>query len=211
MKKSILFFALLLAGRFCFAQTDENYARVNSLLQSGLNKNFFAIQQEAANLDEIQRLSLYNAHNIQSGKIAAGAALDFFLGFGIGNFLQKDYLAGGIALGGDLVASGLMLSGTAMLVVYPLFVFGATREDDDTAVYDDGMFKTAVTLMFSGGFVLLASRIFGLIRTFVFPSSYNNKLRTALNISDLTLTMNIEPSLGISDKGYELTLVHFRY
>jgi hypothetical protein len=79
MKKKIMGFVLLLAGGFCFAQTSNGYIIVNQLLKSGLNKNFARIQQEASDLSENERLMLYDAHNIGTEKMWAGAAIDFFI------------------------------------------------------------------------------------------------------------------------------------
>jgi hypothetical protein len=204
MKKGVIFFALLLAGGFCFAQTDESYARVNAMLRSGLNKNFSAIQQEAFYLDEAQRLRLYNTHNMGSDNMWIGAALDFFLGLGIGNFYQKDYLGGGIALGGGLVGYGLVIGGYVVMVSE---AYSALRGGSLGSAYD--MIEHGLPFYIAGGVVLAASNTFGLVRTLIFPSSYNNKLRDALNIQGIV--MNIEPSLNITGSEYELTLVHFRY
>jgi hypothetical protein len=201
MKKGAMFFALLLAGGFCCAQTGESYARVNTMLRSGLNKNFSAIQQEAYNLDEVQRLRLYDTHNMGSEKTWIGVALDIFLGFGIGNFYQKDYLGGGIALGCDLAGLGLFIGGYAVMING--ISAGGLLVGTMVGMY------TALPLYISGGVVTFASRTFGLIRTLIFPSGYNNKLRNALNIR--SVVMNIEPSLNITGSEYELTLVHFRY
>jgi hypothetical protein len=218
MKKGIMFFALLLAGGFCFAQTNESYARVDYLLQSGLNKNYSAIQQEASTLDETQRLRLYNAYIKGTEEMWIGRALAFVLGFGIGNFYQKDYLGGGIALGGDVVGVGLMISGYAVMLD-TLYTTVYTVNDSIDGTVDDSVddsvnevanrIATAYTLFISGSIVCLASNIFGLVRTFIFPASYNGKLKNALNIHGLA--MDIEPSLNISGSEYELTLVRFRY
>jgi hypothetical protein len=173
------------------------------LRYGGLNKNFFAIQQEAYNLDDAQRLRLYSAHDIESDDMWIGAALDFFLSFGIGNFYQQDYLGGGITLGGDLAGIGLIIGGYVMLINDIISVSAS-----ESVEFSD-MVERGLPLYISGGIVIFASNTCGLIRTFIFPSSYNNKLRNALNIQGLA--MNIEPSLNITGNEYELTLVHFRY
>jgi hypothetical protein len=116
---------------------------------------------------------------------------------------QKDYLGGGIALGGYLAGLGLMIGGYAVMLNSVV----SAAENPEAPPFD--MFEKALPLYISGGIVLSASQIFGLVRTFVFPSSYNNKLKNALDIRGLV--MNIEPSMNITDRGYELTLVNFRY
>jgi hypothetical protein len=204
MKKGIMIFALLLAGGFCFAQTSEGFSRVNSLLRSGLNKNYSAIQAESFNLDEAERLRLYNAYDMGSDKMWIGAGLNFFVGFGVGNFYQKDYLAGGITLGGTVAGLGLLFGGYAVFVNELVNTVSGSSSTGGREALEKGL-----PLYIAGGLVLSTAQIFGLVRTFVFPSSYNNKLRNALNVQGLVL--NIEPSLNITDNGYELALVHFRY
>jgi hypothetical protein len=136
-----------------------------------------------------------------SEKTWIGAALDIFFGFGIGNFYQKDYLGGGIALGGDLAGLGLFIGGYAVMI-------NGIATEGLLVGFLVGMY-TALPLAVCGSVVLTASRIFGLVRTLIFPPGYNNKLKNALNIR--SVVMNIEPSLNITGSEYELTLVHFRY
>jgi hypothetical protein len=200
MKKGIVVFVLLLAAGFCFAQTDEDYARADFLIRTGLNKNYQAIQEAASSLDTTQRLRLYDAHDMGSDTMWAGVALDFFVGFGIGNFYQKDYLGGGITLGGDLIGMGLIIGGYVV-------IWDASRNNYLNVMFSQ--FDKGLSLSIAGGIVYSAFQIFGLVRTFIFPSGYNDKLRNALNIYGLA--MNIEPSLDISDKGYELALVRLRF
>jgi hypothetical protein len=205
MKKKIMGFLLMLAGGFCFAQTSNGYIIVNHLIKFGLNKNFARIQQVASDLSENERLMLYEAHSIGTEKMWAGAAIDFFIGFGIGNFYQGDYLSGGIALGGDIIGFGLGITGAYLATIgYAVSLISLFQSEETIQLLENGLYFLA-----SGITVFLASRIFGLVRTFVFPSAYNNKLRNALNVGGLVL--NIEPSLDITERGYELALVRFRF
>jgi hypothetical protein len=199
MKKKIMGFVLLLAGGFCFAQTGNGYIKVNHLIKSGLNKNFARIQQEASDLSENERLRLFDANSIDTEKMWTGAGIDFFIGFGIGNFYQGDYLGGGIALGGEIIGLGLIVTGYFSAMAATL-----TDYATEYITFEQGLF-----IYLAGAIVSMASRTFGLVRAFIFPSAYNNKLRNALNVGGLVL--NIEPSLDITERGYELALVRLRF
>jgi hypothetical protein len=196
MKRKVIFLILLLAGSVCFAQESVEYGQVNSLLISGLNKNFDRIQNIAAQLNEAERIRLYNIHIMKSDEMWIGAVLDFFVGFGIGNFYQQDYLGGGITLGGDIIGLGLLIAG-----------YGLSLDAISTGSLSQ-IFDVGLPLYVAGGLVISVANIFGLVRTFTFPSSYNNKLRSALNVGGLVL--NIEPSLDITAQGYELALVRIK-
>jgi hypothetical protein len=212
MKKGILFFTVLLFSGLCFAQTSDEYNKVNSLLKAGLNKNFALIQNEASNLDEVERSKLYDTYSIGLEKKFGGMALDFFIGFGTGNFLQKDYLGGGIALGGDLLGLGFLAAGVVKFYVDSLVglaVVIGTSAGGDGKLSGFGFLDEGFALILTGGIISLVSRTFGFVRAYVFPSAYNNKLGNALNVNGLVV--NIEPSLDITKRGYELTLVRLQF
>jgi hypothetical protein len=65
------------------------------------------------------------------------------------------------------------------------------------------------TLLITGASLFAGARIFGLVRTFVFPDIYNKKLRNALDVNGLVL--NIEPALDMTERGVELSLVRLRF
>jgi hypothetical protein len=197
-------FALLLTGGICFAQNVSEYNRIDQLLKGGLkNSNLAAIQEGAANLDEVERLRLYNNHKLLDDSMWLGVALDFFVGWGIGNFVQRDYLGGGITLGGHVAGLACMIVG--LVKVYSTL---------DNAAYGSSTSITDVYYEFlgfyiAGGVISLGSQIFGLVRAFTFPSSYNNKLKKALQVQGLV--MNIEPSINITGQGLELALVNLKF
>jgi hypothetical protein len=209
MKKGILLCAFVLVGVLASAQETGNPGKVQVLIQGGLNSNFDAIQAESALISDVDRLRLYNA-NVK--KPWAGAALNFFLGYGIGNFVQGDYLGGGIALGGELVGLGLIVAGYIRAMNTLGDLTGTVYEDVGTGSYpysDDAVVKEFFTFFLIGAGTMAVSSLFGFIRTFAFPSSYNKKLANALSGGGLTL--NIEPNLDIGSRGASLALVRLSF
>ena len=175
----------------CFAQEDME---IDNLIKSGLNRNFESIQQEAADLDEAERLEIYNRNQLSKWLWFAAPAP-----FGIGNFIQRDPLWGGMALAGEVVGYGLFVTGFVMfwgplITIFPLFTAEGQR------AVNIGMY-----LMPIGGIIAAVSHMAGVIRAFTHLPAYNKKLRAALQLD--TMTMSIEPSVNINEHGVALTLV----
>jgi hypothetical protein len=206
VKEKLLVVILFFAGVCCFAQTNDSYGTVNALLKSGLNKNYGAIQDESVNLNGDERLWLYDDYAMSPYKMWMGAALNYFFGFGVGNFFQKDYLGGGVTLGGTVVGGTLCVVGYMQLL----------NAMNDTSPSSDSYLSILIeatnkfVLFYAlGGSIAVASSVFGMVRIFTFPHSYNRKLSNALNINGLAL--NIEPSLDISGRGLDLALVRLSF
>jgi hypothetical protein len=190
--RTILSIALLFAvGAACFAQDDRE---IDMLIKSGLNQNFKTIQQEAAGLDEAERLAIYNRNQMTKwlwfGVLAP---------FGIGNFIQKDPLWGGMVLAGEVVGMGAFMIGAVMfwgpiVYIFPMFTPEGQR-----------MMEIGMYLMPIGGITLILSEIAGITRAFTHLPAYNRKLRRALQLD--TMTMSIEPSVNFTGHGVALTLV----
>jgi len=191
--KTIICIGLLFAvSAVCFAQND---GEIDSLIKNGLNRNFESIQREAADLDEAERLEIYNRNQMSKWLWFAAPAP-----FGIGNFIQGDKVWGGVVLAGQVLGGGLLTAGALMTVgslpLLPFFV-----------LFPKGykMMEIGPYLMLGGGIAFAVSHIAGVIRAFTYLPAYNSKLRTDLQLD--TMTMSIEPSVNISMHGVELTLV----
>jgi hypothetical protein len=190
--RTILSIGLLFAvSAACFAQDDR---KIDTLIRSGLNRNFAAIQQEAADLDEAERLEIYN-RNQMTKWLWFGAVAPF----GIGNFIQKDPLWGGMVLAGEVIGMGAFITGAVMfwgplMFIVPLFTTAGQRS-----------MIVGSYLMPIGGITWLLSQTAGIVRAFTHLPAYNNKLRRALQLD--TMTMSIEPSVSFTGHGVALTLV----
>jgi len=190
--KTIISVGLLFAVSVaCFAQED---LEIDNLIKSGLNKNFESIQREAADFDEAERLEIYNRNQMSKWLWFAAPAP-----FGIGNFIQRDRLWGGMVLAGEVLGVGLFFTGFWMTWIPLLTIIPMLTPQGQKAM------ETGLYLMPIGGIIAVVSFASGVIRAFTHLPAYNKKLRTALQLD--TMTMSIEPSVNISRHGVALTLI----
>ena len=192
MKKALPVVLLFLLHFACFAQSTE---RINVLIKANLNKNFFAIQEEASGLNDTERLRVYNSNKMDQWtgglvNLFAPFIIGGIANFGIGNFIQEDYLGGGITLAGNLVGGGLIITGLVRLIT-------------------TGILHSSLYMIGAGAGTTVAFNLFGTIKALLYPSTYNNKLKRALDIEHLVL--NIEPSLDFNSQGTHLTFVQVRF
>ena len=178
-------------GAACFAQENTD---IDKLIRSGLNKNFEAIQREAADLDAAERLEIYNRNQMSKWLWFAAPAP-----FGIGNFIQRDKLWGGMVLAGEVLGGGLFVTGYFMFFIPLLTIIPMFTTEGQRAV------EIGYYLMPIGGIIAAASHLAGVVRAFTYLPAYNKKLRTALQLD--TRTMSVEPSVSVGRHGVVLTLV----
>lgn len=187
MKKRLV--ALLVISSLFFSLHSEEVGNSNDsvstvafLIEDGLFRNEVQIRKESINLQSLQKLMLYEDYKKSAG---VPFACNLLLGYGIGSFVQKDWFGGFIGLGGDLLGITVMISGIAMKEEERYYSNGFyyTREVITTKGYE-----TAST----GMMIIMGTRIFELIRPFVYTNSYNKSLRRAL--STYAVSYKIEPS-----------------
>ena len=97
------------------------------------------------------------------------AALNFFLGFGIGSFVQGETTTGLILVGGSVVGVGLVIVGAVTAA--------------DAVKSGDVSGGSGGVMMIAGYGLLVASQIYGAIAPFIHANSFNEKLRRDLGIS----------------------------
>jgi hypothetical protein len=157
------------------ADNSEQRAKVAMLIRDGVKKNKEAIQRESSSLSFADKEALYNKHR----KKAAGgwAALDFFIGFGIGSYIQGD-------IGFGVTQS--ILDGAGYLLLINGFSawteVGKCEDKMDRGEEDScGNRGTSGIVMACGGISLVTSRIMSFIMPFSFQKKQNKNLREALN------------------------------
>jgi len=197
----------LIAGMFfgvctiCFAQNTQS---IDVLINEGLNKNSYLIQEELASFSVDERLDIYHQYrkNVWLGGLINFIPPLFLLpNFGIGNFIYKDYLGGIITLTGTVLGSGMLLSALNFGDLFD------SSEPNNTS-YNNSR-QIWMTVLMSGGIIFYASSIFGIVRAITYPISYNNKLKTAINIDQIAI--DIMPSLLITENGLNLVLVKMEW
>jgi len=157
----LVFLSFSIFGLFAQANT-ASLSRITLLIDDGLKKNLPIIQEEAQFLTEEQKFNLYTVNKKSPG---IAFVCNFFLGAGIGSFIQGDTAGGLTALIGDV--SGL----TFVLLAD---VFEVEREGYFTT-YEPNPY-----MLIGGLSLLLGTRVFELIRPWVFTNSYNANLKKAL-------------------------------
>ena len=189
--KTIISIGLLFAfSAACFAQENTD---IDKLIRGGLNRNFEAIQKEAAGLDEAERLEIYNRNQMSKWLWFAAPAP-----FGIGNFIQKDKLWGGMVLAGEVIGVGVFGVGCVMFWGSIITIIPLLTTEGQRAV------EIGYYLMPTGLIIAAVSHMAGVTRAFTHIPAYNKKLRTALQLD--TMTMSIEPSVSIGRRGPALIL-----
>jgi|GEM_PF-1124898 hypothetical protein len=170
MKKVFISFVVvfvLFVGK-AFADGDTAI-KVQSLINKGLFKNKTEIMSLASNLSASEKEGLINRNRIngyfpmymQSG-----------LGYGIGSFLTKDYIAGSIHCAIDVACDVIMI---AMFATYAKSVFGAVEGRDRI----DSVYNNAKNYLYAGigtALILIVNRIAQVITLTVHINRYNNTL-----------------------------------
>lgn len=167
MKKKVIVLLALLCLFACSLFADDFTSCLN-LIDKKLNASTVAeVQKYSANLSESQKYSIYESKK-SSGTIPF--VVNFFLGCGIGSYIQGDVLGGTISLCGDVGGYALIVGG---------YVSAAASAVSNSS---SGLAGGSAAVI-AGGAILLANRIFTCIRPFTYASSYNKRLSTALYAS----------------------------
>lgn len=186
MKK--LFFILLLLVFFvptmAFSASDS-YFEIDSLIDSGLSKNKDLISSMAADLSQVELSTLYYTNKKSAG---VPFALNFFLGLGIGSFVQGDTGSGLIALCGELGSVALMTVG----FVSEMNSIVEENYDYQTNTYTSSKSGSGMTLVAIGAIGYTAFRIYELIAPFSHASKYNKNLMATL-MKNYNTTLSLVP------------------
>jgi len=170
MKKFLFSFTIVLClfiGKV-FADGDTAI-KVQALINKGLFKNKTEISSLALNLSASEKESLIN-RNKMGGYFPM--YMQYALGYGIGSFITKDYVAGAIHCTIDVVCDVVMI---AMFATYVKTVFGVV---EGSAGFDD-VYKAAKGYLYAGigtAVVLLINRIAQAITLTVHVNKWNNTL-----------------------------------
>lgn len=196
MISSVAFAAAVPKG---VAESDSALVLSQTLKKGGSFKNSDQISLLAAQLDQPTRDSFYRSFKkpVLWPTVANG-----LLGFGIGSFIQKDWLGGGIGLGLDLVGGALFATGVVLvgvdaivlILLAPIYAIVGKPTEIPVKFTEPG-----VICILAGLGTLVANRIFEIIRPIVFGNSYNKALDSALNRSPAPISVAMAPSFTTVD------------
>ena len=187
--------------------------KINRLIQQGLFKNKDLINRQALLLTEEQRINIQEQHRLGYVKPLLFNSL---LGFGIGNFINKDR-AGGIThvvidsltVGTILVAGYIYLRGAAIyLVALPFLLFDQNDSIglSDTLSSIDNSMKICKIIVQTGFGVLLANRVASIISVSVHTAKYNKTLKEALNPVRTNVSVQAIPIIAPNQFGLALSI-----
>lgn len=184
MKKLLTIFAVLIAFASVqiFAQQSENYFQVNTLLKKGLFKYENEITNLANNLTTNEREFLYIENKKDSA--ALPFCLNFFVGWGLGSFIQGDTKTGLIHIGGELLGGILMLAGSQL----------ATPSASPEA---------GIGMVFAGLAITAGVAINSWVQPFLYTNKYNNTLRKCLS-GNQQVSVQFAPIVDFDNSKYGL-------
>ncbi len=181
----------------------DQKVKVQRLIKAGVKKNKEEIQKESFYLSLSDKESLYNKNR----KRGAGgwAALDFFVGFGSGSYIQGDVAFGATQSAMDLLGWGLIFTGIATLGgkyaedEYACQYYGEECNDDEAP---------SETMIGSGIAILAVSRICSWIFPFTYQKKYNRALDAALNGNKVSYSIDplLIPKEGMPATGLAFNL-----
>lgn len=168
--------------------TSEQHAEniTNILKASGLKKSFEQIRTESAYLSFAQKEQLFSLHK---NKPLAPFLLNGLIGFGVGSFIQKDYLSGGLCLTADIASFGLGIAG--LIAWQKEFYSMANKAEQSVSGLLGMLFSGAKAFPFliAGGILSIASRAYGMVSPWVYGALYNKRLEQALRIGEARLSL----------------------
>lgn len=157
-------------------QKDEAFKQIEYLIDDDLFDNADRIKALSGNLSPAQKNTLYDEYSKSAG---GPFALNFFLGFGIGSFVQGDKKAGWNQLGFELLGISLMTTG--------LLSSGSA----------------ATTLVALGAGFSLGAAIVGYVSPWIYSNTRNSTLKEVLGLTSGS-PVTIVPLINPVDQTYGL-------
>ena len=191
----------------CFSQETQERQEtqdIDTLIKwdlKGLNENFDTIQLETVNLDETERLEIYNRHK----KNIWGRGLMSLIPYGIGSFINGDSVFGDIVMVGEILGGATAGVGAFICIIPFMWLITLFTGEASQII------ETGATVMKVGGIIAGAFYLFGIIRGFYYPYAYNKKLKAALWPDSDSLTVSIIPSVDITENDIAVTLVSLKW
>ena len=200
------------------ADTDEvqrvsDETPIEELIKGGLFKNKMLISQQAALLPEAQRLMLQERYSLGYVKPILFNSL---LGFGIGNFINKDR-AGGIthavidslAVGTIVIAGSVYMGGVLTeILLLPIFVAAGQGGKETEALFSsiEQTMKISEIIVQVGLGVFLVNKLASIISVSVHTAKYNKTLKEALTPARPAVSVRALPIIAPNALGLALSI-----
>lgn len=154
---------------------SEQQRKVADLIKGGIEANKEEIKREAALLPPGEKESLYNHQSLKSAK--GWSALNCFVGFGIGSYIQGDMKFG---------VTQSVLDGVGWIT----FNVGYFMMLDDLGDPDADIDAAGIAVTLTGVAVIVTSRIMGWIFPQSYQKKYNNNLKELLNVNNVAYSID---------------------
>ena len=196
------------------AEVQETMAelRIDELIKDGLFKNKTLISQQALLLADEQRLNLQGQYRLGYVK---PLLFNCLLGFGIGNFINKDRVGGithmvidSLAVGTIVTAGSIYLGGGLMYVLLlPALLLGQDdKQVADTFSSIDKTMKISKIIVQTGFGVFLANKLASIISVSVHTAKYNRTLKEALTPAKAEVSIHTVPIIAPNQFGLALSI-----
>jgi len=199
------------------ADTDEvqkvsDETPIEELIKGGLFKNKMLISQQAALLPEAQRLMLQERYSLGYVKPILFNSL---LGFGIGNFINKDRVGGithavidSLAVGTIVIAGSVYMGGVLTeILLLPIFVAGQGGKETEALFSSiEQTMKISEIIVQVGLGVFLVNKLASIISVSVHTAKYNKTLKEALTPARPAVSVRALPIIAPNALGLALSI-----
>ena len=164
-----------------YGQYPQGYGQYSPIYEQGFGQMYYYPQPSLTSPEAAQKreltISLIDEYDRQKINPVPPFLLNFFLGFGIGDFVEGDTSAGLIVMSADLAGLALMVIGTTI------------KKNSDSS--------DVSPLNVIGSLVILGSRIAQLILPFTYADRKNEELRESIfsKINGNSISFNVYPTM----------------
>ena len=186
---------------------------IEELIKGGLFKNKMLISQQAALLPEAQRLMLQERYSLGYVKPILFNSL---LGFGIGNFINKDRVGGithavidSLAVGTIVIAGSVYMGGVLTeILLLPIFVAAGQGGKETEALCSsiEQTMKSSEIIVQVGLGVFLVNKLASIISVSVHTAKYNKTLKEALTPARPAVSVRALPIIAPNALGLALSI-----
>lgn len=190
--------ALVSAKAFAVDAGDE----IEHILREGrlTRERRERILARSAHIDALARATIYE-NNKKKNEIALVATFVNIAPFGVGSYIQGDWVGGLITTGAHFCGATLAGAGFGLLIPATL-LYNADKNNEQIRK----QYTATIAMITSGCAVIGVAYLFSFIRPWLFMTSYNGKLKDALQAS--TRTVNAE-ALAVHMRPLTETYVRF--
>ncbi len=186
---------------------------IEELIKGGLFKNKMLISQQAALLPEAQRLMLQERYSLGYVKPILFNSL---LGFGIGNFINKDRVGGithavidSLAVGTIVIAGSVYMGGVLTeILLLQIFVAAGQGGKETEALFSsiEQTMKISEIIVQVGLGVFLVNKLASIISVSVHTAKYNKTLKEALTPARPAVSVRALPIIAPNALGLALSI-----